>query len=276
MENEKQNAQWLAKLFTDWRAIIESAETPFAKLAVFVLPVIAPMVPASLTSLHLYTLFVGNFDFPAIKFIALLMSILTGIVLELLGYVGAIATVRAIYNVAKAENAPLALYVPVVLNGLSYGFYLLALITVNYYLGQFLGEEPIVTNIVAILSLVTIPTGLLAANHLNETAEEEKAEKLRKELLDREARERELEREHKLRKLEIRSGKFQESSNTSVESSEKVPDWRKLKSTLTQEQLQEMANWTPDQMNQMAKTTGKTYKTFSNYRARARAELGLE
>jgi hypothetical protein len=61
-----------------------------------------------------------------------------------------------------------------------------------------------------------------------------------------------------------------------VESSKKVPDWRKVKSTLTSAQMQKMAEWTPDQMRTYASQTGFTYKTVSNYRLRARQELGLQ
>jgi len=61
-----------------------------------------------------------------------------------------------------------------------------------------------------------------------------------------------------------------------MESSKKVPDWRKVKSTLTPAQMQAMAEWTPDQMRTYASKTGFTYKTVSNYRLRARLELGLQ
>ena len=79
------------------------------------------------------------------------------------------------------------------------------------------------------------------------------------------------------------SGKSVESSTApverngkNVESSKKVPDWRQLRPTLTPNQLREMAEWTPSQMRQFASETGYTYKTFTNYRLRARNELGID
>ena len=78
---------------------------------------------------------------------------------------------------------------------------------------------------------------------------------------------------------------------TSVESSKKVPeqvessmesskdvstDWRKVRPTLSKKDLENLANLVPDQMRQYSATTGYTYKTISNWRARARVELGLD
>ena len=66
------------------------------------------------------------------------------------------------------------------------------------------------------------------------------------------------------------SGKFQESSK-------KVsPDWRKVRPTLTDKQLRDIAHLTPDQMRSYASDTDYTYKTISNWRSRARQELGID
>lgn len=76
------------------------------------------------------------------------------------------------------------------------------------------------------------------------------------------------------------SEKVLESSKTELESSRKVPelstDWRKLRPTLSQSDLVKLANLTPEQMRKHAEKTGYTYKTISNWRMRARLELGLE
>ena len=65
------------------------------------------------------------------------------------------------------------------------------------------------------------------------------------------------------------SGKFQESSKK-VSS-----DWRKIRPTLTDKQLRDIAHLTPDQMRTYASETDYTYKTISNWRGRARQELGI-
>jgi hypothetical protein len=66
------------------------------------------------------------------------------------------------------------------------------------------------------------------------------------------------------------SGKFQESSKK-VSS-----DWRKIRPTLTDKQLRDIAHLTPDQMRTYASETDYTYKTISNWRSRARQELGID
>jgi hypothetical protein len=79
------------------------------------------------------------------------------------------------------------------------------------------------------------------------------------------------------------SGKSLESSTkvsngveSSLESSRKVPsDWRKVRPTLSNKQLNEIANLSPDQMRSYAAETDYTYKTISNWRLRARQELGI-
>jgi len=180
--------------FFDWnREVIEAAETPFAKLSVFILPIIAPLVPAFMTSLHLYKLLNELFTFPYSQQISAVMSVVTGIVLELLGYVGAITFIRSLFQYVKLRNKERIL--PVVLNGLAYVFYIAAMWMINYELGKYFGTPTVVNMIFAILSFITIPTGLLAANHLAERADEEHDASLRRE-----------DRDYKLKRLEIKTG----------------------------------------------------------------------
>lgn len=63
---------------------------------------------------------------------------------------------------------------------------------------------------------------------------------------------------------------------TEPESSEKVPqDWRKVRPLLTADDLSNLARLTPDGMRSYSAQTGYTYKTISNWRSRAREELGM-
>lgn len=92
-----------------------------------------------------------------------------------------------------------------------------------------------------------------------------------------------LRKDERVEKYKIKHGKFQkglESSSESsrkvsedLESSRKVPDWRKLRPSLSQEKLVQLAGLNPEQIRQYAAETGFTYKTISNWRTNARLEL---
>lgn len=199
-----QNNNWLANLFIKQREIIESAETPFAKLAVFVLPIIAPMVPAAMTGLHLYKLFLEMFTFKDAHNLSFFLSGTISLVLELLGYVGAISFIKSLFNWVKTRRDEYL--VPFALNGTAYLFYLIAMWLINVQLGKYFGTSAIVNNIVGLLSFITVPTSLLAANHLNEVSEEETSEKIRQE-----------QRQDKMEKYRIKHGVPNTSrSNTEV------------------------------------------------------------
>lgn len=169
-------SNWLAKIF-DWnREVIEAAETPFAKLAIFILPILSPIVPAGFTGLHVYKLMQVIFD---ADIISKVMAVIVAVVLELLGYVGVVSFIQDVYKWIKTRREEYL--VPAVLNGLSYGFYLLAMYFINFLLGQYFETPDIVNKIVGLLSFITVPTGLLAANHLSGKAEKEEAYLLRQE-----------------------------------------------------------------------------------------------
>ena len=285
MSTSIDTTHWLAQKFITQREIIEAAETPFSKLAMFVLPIISPLVPATMTGMHLFQIFLDVFTFQGAEYLSGVLALIAGIVLELLGYVGAITFIKSTFNYFSTQKTEYL--IPMLLNGLSYGFYLVILFMINYQLGKYLGVSPVLNNIVATLSFITVPTSLLAGSHLSEKSwaekqdkEDEKLERLRKEDREVELSKAEQERLYKLERYRLKHGNvsksYLESSNGDgkmVESSKKVPDWRQMKPTV--EQMQEMAQWTPDQMRVFEAETGRTYKTFSNYRLRARKELGI-
>ena len=73
------------------------------------------------------------------------------------------------------------------------------------------------------------------------------------------------------------SQKVPEQLETSVESSKKVPaDWRKIREKMSPKEKRDLATASPDRMRLYATETGYTYKTISNWKNRARAELGME
>ena len=173
----------LADFFNLQRELIEAAETPFVKLAIFILPILSPMVPATLTGMHLYQLFLEIFDFPGSDQFAMISAVIPAIVLELLGYVGAISFIQALFRWIEGryeENGDKFL-VPAVLNFFAYVFYLAAMWMINVSLGEYFGTPTIVNSIVGLLSFITVPTSLLAANHLAIKDHDTKEERIRQE-----------------------------------------------------------------------------------------------
>lgn len=259
----------LANFFDRQREIIEAAETPFAKLAIFLLPILAPVVPASLTGLHLYKLFTETFQFDSEWAGAL--SILIAVVLEMLGYVGAISFIQALFRLIKTRNS---LYIlPSLLNGLAYVFYLIVMFMVNYQLGIHFHTPDIINKITAWLSFMTVPTGLLAANYLSqkEVKEDERQERLEK-------------RDERLEKARIRAGKVSESSVSYQKDIEKVTensnlsenlpkDWRKLRPLLSDKDVESLANLSASRVKKVSEKYGVDERTVINWRTYARKDL---
>ena len=266
----------LAQFFDKQREIIEAAETPFAKLAIFILPILAPIVPASLTGLHLFKLFVEVLSFG--DTVSKVLATLVALVLEMLGYVGAISFVQAVFRLVKTRNTLYLL--PSVLNGLSYLFYLALMFLVNYKLGEYFQTPNIINTIVGLLSFVTVPTGLLAANYLSQKELKEDDRELRKES-----------REERLEKARIKAAKLSvnlpkesvtyqkdvEVSESSEKLSGKFPkDWRKLRDVLSPKEKETLANLSADGVKKVSQKYGVDERTVINWRLYARKELGIQ
>lgn len=245
MVSGQTNTNWLAQKFITQREIIEAAETPFSKLAMFILPIISPLVPATMTGMHLYQIFLDVFTFSGSEYLSGGLAIVAGAVLELLGYVGAITFIKSTFNYFSTQKAEYL--IPMVLNGLAYTFYLVLLFMINYQLGKYLGVNPVLNNIIATLSFVTVPTSLLAGSHLSEKSWSEKQEqekensirlqqmeydrqdRIRQEQANLEMTKAEQERLFKLEKLRINRG--QEPARTyqqTTSSPQPKGDWRLL------------------------------------------------
>lgn len=229
----EQNSTFLSRFFDKIRVLVESAETPFSKMAVFVLPILAPIVPASFTSMHIYKLLVEIF--PALpNEIHVILAVIVGLVLEMLGYVGAIEFIHSVFILVK-NSTNNAYWLPVILTGVAYLFYLLTMFMINVQLGKYFNTPPIINNIVGLLSFITFPTGLLAANHLSQRTEQEQDYVLRQET-----------REDKLKKAALKQGinifapaatQVYQSTTTQTNSS-KTGDWR----TLSDEEKREVVH----------------------------------
>lgn len=169
---------FLSRLFNKVGEVIESAETPFAKMAVFVLPILAPIVPATFTGLHLYKLLLEVFPQYGTSFMVSL-SVVVGIVLELLGYVGAIQFIHSVFRLIRFKDE--RYWLTVGLTGIAYVFYLAAMFLINMRLGEYFQTPVIINNIIGLLSFITVPTGLLAANYLGSKSEDSLDYQLRQE-----------------------------------------------------------------------------------------------
>lgn len=261
--NDEKQIHWLARTFIKQREIIEAAETPFAKLAVFVLPIISPAVPAFMTGLHLYKLFLEMFTFQYANEVSIVMSSTIALVLELLGYVGAISFIKSLFLWIKTRKEEYL--VPFALNGVAYGFYLVAMFLINVQLGKYFGTSQIINNIVALLSFITVPTSLLAANHLNQVEDSELEERRHQE-----------KREDDLKKRMIKKGinpvtglaynqdsaivKQQSSPNQNTPLS---TDWRVMKKILTAEQKRRIAE---DSISETARKWQLSARTAENWK----------
>ena len=265
------NSNWLANIFIKQREIIEAAETPFAKLAIFVLPILAPSVPAFITSTHMYKLFLEMFTFSNANILSFGMSFIIALVLELLGYVGAVSFIKSLFNWIRYKQDEYML--PFALNGLAYVFYLISMWAINVQLGRYFGASSIINNILGLLSFITVPTGLLAANHLTEVSDDERKEKVRQE-----------QRQDRMDKYKIKHGipimqsaeKVQENAIYSAETLhiiESAGDWRKARRKMQNSTVQSIARMEISDIVQKYKVKERA---AYNWRARAREEVDTE
>ena len=245
------NSEFFEKL-NDWIRNTESSIVNF--LSAFA-PWLAPIIPAYMTFSHA----VGVLGFP------LYIAIPAALVVEILGF-SAVSTFLAFwfYNrrkVAGAKRAPLEIVV------LAFAFYLALIIVSNVLLDASAGtywEAWAIVGVRALYTLQTIPAALIVAvrtqhRELLLELSREKAEKVAGKL------------QEGSRKVPERDGNFPED----LESSKKVPSWRTMRPQLSKKDLENLANLSPDAMRSYASETNYTYKTISNWRLRARAELGI-
>lgn len=240
---------------------IRGVESSIVNLMSSIAPWLAPIIPAYMTYSHA----TGVLEFPIV------VAVPAALVVEILGF-SAVSTFLAFwfYNrrtVAGTKRAPIEVVI------IAFVFYLALIVTSNVLLDASKGTEWsnwAVVAVRALYTLQTIPAALIVAvrtqhRELLSELSKERSEKLSNKLV-----------ESSKKVPESLESSMERKVPESEESSKKVPDWRRVKSTLTSTQMQTMAEWTPDQMRTYAAQTGFTYKTVSNYRLRARQELGLQ
>jgi hypothetical protein len=219
-------------------------------------PWIAPAAPAYMTYQHM----VNFLDFP--QWLAIGLALLV----EILGF-GTVSTGLDFWFYNRRERAgnkkaPLGIIIG------TFIFYLVLIMVsnvvidiANAYLTEGYQKGAIIL-VRALLTLQTIPGALIVASRTGH---------------------RDLLKEIKKEKDSKLTGKFPnervESSNENgnlLESSKKVPSWRSMRPQLSKKDLESLANLTPDGMRSYSSETGYTYKTISNWRMRAKAELGMD
>jgi hypothetical protein len=258
------HANWLAGLFKWIREVIEEADRPLSLLITIVLPFVAPIIPALVTAgnLHKYMGYTQE------------MATLAAIAFALVGYVSMIAGIGAIMNFVEQERNQ-RVWLPVFITVGSYLVYVLALVMINIVLEVENGVAGTKVFVTALMTLgLEIPASLLNGTRINSRDKNEKDERKRQEdRLDRKERYRL--RMESSKKLSSGEESFQESSNDNRKVSGKMESWRKVRQKLSAEQMERLAQLSPDEMKVYASQTGFTYKTISNWRNNARNELGI-
>jgi hypothetical protein len=213
-------------------------------------PWLAPLAPAFMTYQHM----VEFLQFP------IWLSFVLASVVEILGF-GTVSTFLDFWffnrlNRAKQKKAPIWLVV------LSFSFYLALILASNVIIdvakefGTLAQQATAVVTVRALLTLMTIPGAIIVAVRTGH---------------------RDLLREIKREKQE-KAGKVSESSakvsqeQTSVP---KVSDWRKLRPTLTDQELYSIAYLSPAEVSEVANKFDVTERTVQNWRQNARKEIGV-
>lgn len=174
-------------------------------------------------------------------------------------------------------------FFPVLMLGATVGAYVYILVNLNVTLESAAGNvNPALSKVITLLCFLPLITGvgngyyklkldLKTQSELSKTHQEELDARIRSE-----------NREERLERLRIKSGKFPESSTKVSNPSEsfqkvsgKMESWRKVRQKLSEAELESLANYTPEQITRYALETGFTYKTIYNWREAAKAELKL-
>lgn len=213
----------LVGFFNNLYEIINAAEDPFSKFAIVFLPGVAPAVPATLTGIHMYQVLLTILEFQGKELVSAILSVLVGIVLELLGYVGAITLIKSVFELIREGKD--GYLIPFVINLLAYGFYLVLMLLLNVKIGEFFGVPTLINSIIGLLSFITVPTGLLAANQL--ALKDQKKEKNENKVFNANNRLRRRMIDKGMNPFETGTN-VKQSTTPQVEEPQKTGDWRLL------------------------------------------------
>lgn len=239
-------------IFDKWNDKVNRTEGSLVNFLTAFSPWLAPLAPAYMTYMHM----VEFLKFPIWVAGAL------ALVVEILGF----ATVSTFLdfwffnrrNKAQSKRAPLSLVV------VSFAFYLALIVFSNVLIdvAKAFGTEQhqsfAVVAVRALLTLQTIPAAIIVAVR---TGHRDLLREIQQEKLEKDAA-----------KLSEQVAKVSES----YENFPKVSDWRKLRPTLTEEDLLNIAYLSPAEVQSTASKFGVTDRTVENWRSYAREELGVD
>jgi hypothetical protein len=176
---------------------------------------------------------------------------------------------------------------PVFLLGGTVIAYVYILVVLNVTLEEASGNtSPALSKVITLLCFLPLITGVGNGYYKLKLDYKTQTDIDRQRQDEKERQIRQENREERLEKLRIRAGKnvesFQKVSSGGEESSTddqkvsgKMESWRKVREKLSKEQLERLAEFSPEQIKTYAAQTGFTYKTISNWRTNARNELNL-
>ena len=165
------NRNFLSEIFVYIRDVIDSANLPLVVLILVVLPLIVPIVPASVTGMNLFYVM----QFP------LWMSVISGITIELLGFSSAILALRSITELVNGKNSLKGLWVQMFVDVGAWLFYLIAVVMINVVMDNQIGKPNWYVIVIGFLCLLSVPSSMLAATRINTRETNEQNERLRQE-----------------------------------------------------------------------------------------------
>lgn len=243
MEKPKNEKNWLDSI-VDW---LDSGEHSFVTLLSKFIPLIVPIIPAYVGYSHV----VKQLGFDPF------FGVVYGAVIEGLGYAAIFKAVQFWENNKKytsvKNQSPLWVAISI------YIVYLLVILVVNVLLDWQAGFEWWKVLAIALISLLSIPAGLLmsiSAVHTERLLQRKEEKVARK--LSRQVSESSLEPDEKV------SESYEESY---------PKDWRTFRKMLSQEDLMKLSNLSPDAKKVMAEQHQVDIKTITNWQHYAAEEL---
>lgn len=208
-------------------------------------PWLAPIIPAYMTYQHASE----TLKFPVY------IAIPAALVVEILGF-SAVSTYLSFWfynrrNKAESRRAPLALVI------IAFGFYLSLIVFSNVLLDSFPSERWAEIAVRALFTLQTIPAAMLVSVRTQHRELLSEISKERKELSENKAK------------------NVQKETEPEQKVSENFPkDWRRLRPTLSEPDVANLANLSSEQIKDIARKYQVEERTVVNWRTYARKEIG--
>lgn len=195
------NTNIVGNIFIYIRDVIDSANDPLVLLILVILPLLVPIVPASVSATNLHDIMGFSWT----------LAFLSGLTIELLGFSAAILTLRSITNLSHLDKdeSKSGRVIEFLVSSGSWLSYLIAVITLNVIMDIQVGKPTWYVWVIAVLCLLSVPSSALAASRVSTKEFEAKEEKRHQES-----------REDNMERYRIRHGTSKSTSETKTELSE--------------------------------------------------------